>query len=103
MKNLLLRPDVRLVNLLGSAGTGKTRLGLQVAAEVVDAGEDEDIDVEEAIISLVEHLGVPETTVRIEREYENMRAALGGIRGATGHRLDLVLPGDGGPRSGQPG
>jgi predicted ATPase/class 3 adenylate cyclase len=33
---LLLREDVRVVTLTGAGGTGKTRIGLQVAAEVVD-------------------------------------------------------------------
>jgi predicted ATPase/class 3 adenylate cyclase/DNA-binding CsgD family transcriptional regulator len=36
----LLEPEVRLVTLIGPGGAGKTRLALQVAAELLDAFED---------------------------------------------------------------
>jgi predicted ATPase/DNA-binding CsgD family transcriptional regulator len=40
VRRQLLRDDVRLVTLTGAGGTGKTRLGLQVAAELMDAYRD---------------------------------------------------------------
>jgi len=36
LKELILNPDVRLVTLMGPGGTGKTRLSLQVAQELLD-------------------------------------------------------------------
>jgi predicted ATPase/Tfp pilus assembly protein PilF len=36
LKELILKPEVRLVTLMGPGGTGKTRLSLQVAHEVLD-------------------------------------------------------------------
>src|SRR6185436_18251125 len=36
LKELILQPEVHLVTLMGPGGTGKTRLSLQVAQEVLD-------------------------------------------------------------------
>jgi predicted ATPase len=51
VSSMLLRDDVRLVTLTGPGGTGKTRLSLQVAAELLDRFEDGACFVELAPIS----------------------------------------------------
>ncbi|HWC06686.1 MAG TPA: adenylate/guanylate cyclase domain-containing protein, partial [Gemmatimonadota bacterium] len=66
VRRLILRPGVRLVTLLGPSGVGKSRLALQVAAEVVDQFRDGVYHVEMAVVhepeqvpgAILEALGV---------------------------------------------
>ena len=68
LKQLILNPDVRLVTLLGPGGTGKTRLSLQVAQDVLQDFPDgvffvplaDDTDASQFISRVAQHLAVRE-------------------------------------------
>lgn len=68
VKDLILNPDVRLITLIGPGGTGKTRLSLQVAQEVLEQFRDgtffvplaDDTDSDQFISRVAQQLQVKE-------------------------------------------
>lgn len=69
LKDLALSPDVRLLTLIGPGGTGKTRLSLQVAQELLDQFTDgvyfvplaDDNDMDQFVSRLAQQLTVRES------------------------------------------
>lgn len=82
VQNLLLRPTVGLVTLRGTGGVGKTRLALQVAANVRSHFSDGVIFVPLATIEepalllnhIAQHLGLPANQTHMENVQEYLRA-----------------------------